>query len=88
MEKTANKKPKKNKGVYTVLMLICIAVFLFALYKVVGILMDYKEIDDYYNNANDDFVVRSDDGSIYKGYGYKLSCASGKGQPVLSVPYL
>ena len=64
MEKTANKKPKKNKGVYTVLMLICIAVFLFALYKVVGILMDYKEIDDYYNNANDDFVVRSDDGSI------------------------
>ena len=58
MEKTANKKPKKNKGVYTVLMLICIAVFLFALYKVVGILMDYKEIDDYYNNANDDFVVR------------------------------
>ena len=46
------KKPKKKKTLYTVLMIICIGVFLFSLYKVIGIILDYKEIDDYYDEAN------------------------------------
>ncbi len=54
----------KRKGIYTVLMLVCIVVFLFALYKVVDILMNYKEIDDFYKDAQDDFVVQNDDGTI------------------------
>lgn len=67
MRSDKNKKVKnknKNKSVYTVLMLVCIVVFLFALYKVVSILMDYKEIDDYYKNANESFVIEDEDGSI------------------------
>ena len=58
------KKPSKKKGIYTVLMLICIAVFLVALYKIIDIYMGYKEIDDFYNQANDDYVIQNDDGSI------------------------
>ena len=54
-------KPKK-KQIYTVLMLICVVVFLFALYKVVTIIMDYKAIDDYYDKANEEFVTIQDDG--------------------------
>ena len=54
-------KPKK-KQIYTVLMLICVVVFLFALYKVVTIIMDYKAIDDYYDKANEEFVTIEDDG--------------------------
>ena len=37
-------------------MLVCIAVFLFALYNVVTIMMDYKEIDNYYDDTIDEFV--------------------------------
>ena len=58
------KKPSKKKGIYTVLMLLCIAVFLVALYKIIDIYMGYKEIDDFYNQANDDYVIQNDDGSI------------------------
>lgn len=60
----SEKKAKSGKKqYYTVLMLICIIVFLFALYKVVSILMDYKKIDDYYEKANEDFVEK-DDGEL------------------------
>jgi len=58
MEKKKNKTEKKQT--YTILMLICIIVFLFALYKVVTIIMDYKEIDDYYKKANNEFVKLND----------------------------
>ena len=57
-------KKKFPKGLYTVLMLICIVVFLFALYKVVGIVLDYKEIDDYYDAAEEEFVEADDHGVI------------------------
>ena len=40
------RKKGKKKGIYTILMLICAVVFLFALYKVVDILMEYKQIDE------------------------------------------
>ena len=51
------KSKTKKKQIYTALMLICAAVFFFALYKVVTILMDYKAINDYYDKANEDFVT-------------------------------
>ena len=51
------KSRTKKKQIYTALMLICAAVFFFALYKVVTILMDYKAINDYYDKANEDFVT-------------------------------
>lgn len=49
---------KKKRMTYTALMLICIIVFLFALYKVIGIIIQYKNIDDYYKNAKDDFMIQ------------------------------
>lgn len=60
-------KEKKSKSgkkqFYTVLMLICIIVFLFALYKVVSILIDYKKIDDYYEKAGEEFLEK-DNGEL------------------------
>ena len=64
VEKDMQEKKKFPKGLYTVLMLICIVVFLFALYKVVGIVLDYKEIDDYYDAAEEEFVEADDHGVI------------------------
>lgn len=58
------KKPKKKKTLYTVLMIICIGVFLFSLYKVIGIILDYKEIDDYYDEANKNYVQEDENGVI------------------------
>lgn len=52
-------KKKNNRSVYTIFILLCAVVFLFALYKIVGIMMDYKAIEDYYKGANDDFVTES-----------------------------
>lgn len=57
----AKKKRKAKQGVYTVLMLVCIVVFLFALYNVVTIMMDYKEIDNYYDDTVKEFVEVEDD---------------------------
>ena len=57
------KKPRRKQA-YTVLMLLCIIIFLFALYKVISIVLDYKEIDDYYKKANDDFITMQDDGQL------------------------
>lgn len=55
------KKNKSNKkSLYTILMLICIIVFLFALYNVVKIVMDYKEIDNYYGDVKKQFVEIED----------------------------
>ena len=50
------RKKGKKKGIYTILMLICAVVFLFALYKVVDILMEYKQIDDFYDGAQEEYV--------------------------------
>ncbi len=58
------KKKSTKKAIYNVLLLICIIVFLFALYKIVGIVLDYKEIDDFYNSANEEFVETDDEGRI------------------------
>lgn len=65
MEEKQKKARSDKKNIYTVLMLICVIVFLFALYKVVGILLDYKEIDDYYNEAKEEYVVEDDGGISY-----------------------
>ena len=58
-----NKKSKK-KVLYTILMLICIAVFIFALYNVINILLEYKEIEDFYDNTIDEYVELDDEGVI------------------------
>ncbi len=58
------KKKKKGGMFYTVLMLLCAVVFLFALYKVVDIILDYKAIDDYYDAAVEEYVETDDDGRI------------------------
>lgn len=55
-----NKKRKAKNSIYTVLMLVCIVVFLFALYNVIKILSDYKEIDNYYEAAQEQFAVVED----------------------------
>jgi len=58
------KKKSKKKTIYSVLMMLCIAVFLFALYNVVDILMEYKEIDDYYDDTIDEYVKVDEKGAI------------------------
>lgn len=58
------KKTGRKKKIYTALMVICIVIFLFALYKVIDILLEYKGIDDFYKQAQDDFVIQNDDGTI------------------------
>jgi len=52
----AKKKRKSPKTIYTALMLVCIVVFLFALYNVISILTDYKEIDNYYEETVKEFA--------------------------------
>ena len=54
----------KKKFLYTILMLICIAVFIFALYNVINILLEYKEIEDFYDNTIDEYVELDDEGVI------------------------
>ena len=58
-----NKKTKK-KTLYTILMLICIGVFIFALYNVVNILLEYKEIEDFYDDTIDEYVELDDKGVV------------------------
>lgn len=58
------KKKSKKKFLYTILMLICIGVFIFALYNVVTILLEYKAIDDYYEDTREEYVETDDDGFI------------------------
>ncbi len=57
-------KKKKNKSIYTVLMLLCVVVFLYALYNVVTIMMDYKEVESYYQITVDEYVETDDSGVI------------------------
>ena len=45
-------------------MLICAVVFLFALYKVVDILMEYKQIDDFYDGAQEESVDLDSQGRV------------------------
>lgn len=58
------RKKGKKKGIYTILMLICAVVFLFALYKVVDILMEYKQIDDFYDGAQEEYVDLDSQGRV------------------------
>ena len=58
------KKKSKRGTVYTILMVICVIVFLFALYKVVSIILDYKEIDNYYEKAEEEYVVETEDDNL------------------------
>ena len=58
------RKKGKKKGIYTILMLICAVVFLFALYKVVDILMEYKQIDDFYDGAQEEYVDLDSHGRV------------------------
>lgn len=52
-----NKKKKSKRPLYTVLMIVCAIVFVVALYNVVTIALDYKEIDDYYEETESKFAV-------------------------------
>ena len=45
-------------------MLICIGVFIFALYNVVNILLEYKEIEDFYDDTIDEYVELDDKGVV------------------------
>ena len=58
------KKKSKKKTIYTVLMLVCIAVFLFALYNVIDIMMEYKEIEDFYDDTVKEYVKVDETGVI------------------------
>ncbi len=58
------KKKKKGKGIYTLLMVICVGVFIFALYNVIDIMLEYKEIEDYYEITIDEYVQVDEDGMI------------------------
>ena len=51
------KKNSSKKTIYTILMMICIMVFLFSLYNVIKILNEYNEIDEYYEETQDQFAV-------------------------------
>ena len=46
-------RDRYHRGIRTVLMLILAAVFLFSLYKVVSILKEYKEINDFYDKTEE-----------------------------------
>lgn len=58
------KKKSKGKALYTILMILCIGVFIFALYNVVTIMMDYKEIEDYYKITVNEYVEVDENGII------------------------
>ena len=58
------KKSSKKKTIYTVLMLICIVIFLFALYNIVDIMLEYKEIEDFYDDTIKEYVEVDDEGVI------------------------
>lgn len=61
-EKKGNNKNKK--GIYTILMLICAIVFFFALYKVVDILVEYKTIDNFYDDTRGAYIEEDSKGHI------------------------
>lgn len=60
----SGKKKSARKGIYTALMLVCVIIFLFALYNVVNIIMEYKEIESYYEITVDEYVKVDDNGDI------------------------
>ena len=68
------RKKGKKKGIYTILMLICAVVFLFALYKVVDILMEYKQIDDFYDGAQKNMLI------LILRAGSMISCSAASSQ--------
>ena len=60
-----NTEKKHNRdryhgGIRTVLMLILAAVFLFSLYKVVSILKEYKEINDFYDKTEELYTAKEE----------------------------
>lgn len=58
------KKKSKKKGIYTILMLLCTIVFMFALYNVINIVMDYKEVESYYQITIDEYVEVDESGVV------------------------
>ena len=50
------KKHRREKLLNRILMIVFLGVFLFSLYKVVGIIREYRQIDQFYENANRNFV--------------------------------
>ena len=54
----SEKKRRKNL-VYRLLSLICIAVFLFSLVKLVEIWMEYREAENFYDSAASEYSVRT-----------------------------
>lgn len=55
-EKEKEKAKKKGGYLNLAIMVLCAAVFIFALSKIVGILLEYKEASDLYNGATESFV--------------------------------
>lgn len=60
---SSNKKKSKRGGgaVSTIIIIAAIAVMIFALYKLVPILLDYKQADDTYKNLQNEVVTEADD---------------------------
>ena len=59
-----DKKRGTKKALRIVLMLICIGIFVFSLYNIIDIMMEYKEIESYYELTIDEYVEVDDDGLI------------------------
>ena len=53
-------RDRYQRGIRTVLMLILAAVFLFSLYKVVSILKEYKEINDFYDKTEELYTAKEE----------------------------
>lgn len=53
-------RDRYHRGIRTVLMLILAAVFLFSLYKVVSILKEYKEINDFYDKTEELYTAKEE----------------------------
>ena len=45
-----------KKGIMRILTLLCLAVFLFSAWKLVGIFQEYREAEQLYNDAANEFT--------------------------------
>lgn len=50
-----------KKGVMRILTLLCLAVFLFSAWKLVGIFQEYREAEQLYNDAANEFITLNSD---------------------------
>lgn len=55
------KKHDKRRILANIMTLIFLCVFLFSLYKVVGILKEYREIDELYDQTSENYLTEAED---------------------------